>query len=41
MHGRQRNTDIILVRKAERKRPLERPRHSLEDNIRMVLRKVG
>jgi hypothetical protein len=35
-----RNVYIILVRKPEGKRPLERPRCRWEDNIEMDLRKV-
>jgi hypothetical protein len=31
----------VLVGKPEGKRPFERPRHSLEDNIKMDLQKVG
>jgi len=31
----------ILVGKPERKRPLGRPRHRWEDNIKMDLREVG
>jgi hypothetical protein len=31
----------VLVRKSEGKRPLGRPRHRWEDNIRMDLQKVG
>ena len=31
----------VLVGKPEGKRPLERPRRRLEDNIKMVLRVVG
>jgi len=31
----------VLVRKPERKRPLERLRHRWEDNIEMVLQEVG
>jgi hypothetical protein len=30
-----------LVEKLERRRPLERPRHRWEDNIKMDLREVG
>ena len=30
-----------LVRKPERRRPLGRPRHRREDNIKMVLREFG
>jgi hypothetical protein len=31
----------VLVGKPEGKRPLGRPRHRWEDNIKMVLQKVG
>jgi len=31
----------VLVRKSERKRPLERPRRRWEDNIKMELQEVG
>jgi len=31
----------VLVRKPERKRPLGRPRHRWEDNIKMDLQEVG
>jgi hypothetical protein len=31
----------VLMGKAERKRPLQRPRHRWEDNIEMDLQKVG
>ena len=36
-----RNVYRVLVRKPEGKRPLERPRHRWEDNIKMDLREVG
>ena len=36
-----RNVCTVLVRKAEGKRPLGRPRHRWEDNIKMDLREVG
>jgi hypothetical protein len=32
---------MALVGKPEGKRPLGRPRHSLEDDIKMVLEEVG
>jgi hypothetical protein len=32
---------IILVRKPEGKRPLQKPRHRWEDNIRLDLREIG
>jgi hypothetical protein len=31
----------VLVGRLEGKRPLERPRHSYEDNIRMDIREIG
>jgi len=31
----------ILVRKPEGKRPLGRPRHRWEDNIKMYLKEIG
>jgi ribosome biogenesis protein Nip4 len=36
-----RNTHKILVRKPRGKRPLRRPRHKQEDNIRIDLQEVG
>jgi hypothetical protein len=36
-----RNLYIILVGKSEGKIPLGKPRHNLEDNIRMFLRETG
>jgi hypothetical protein len=39
--GEKRNAFKILVGKPERKRPLERPRHSWDDYIRMDLREIG
>jgi hypothetical protein len=39
--GEKRNPYRISVGKPERKRPLGRPRHRWEDNIRMDLRKMG
>jgi hypothetical protein len=36
-----RNAHKILVRKLEGKTPLERPRHSWEDNIELNLKKIG
>jgi hypothetical protein len=38
--GEMRNTYIILVGKHEGKRPLGRPRHRWDDNIRRDLRKI-
>jgi hypothetical protein len=32
---------MVLVGKSERKKPLERPRHKWEDNIKMGLQEVG
>jgi hypothetical protein len=37
----KRNACMILVGKLERKRPLERPRHRWEDNIKMDLRDIS
>jgi hypothetical protein len=39
--GSKRNACRMLVGKPEGKRPLERPRHRWEDNIKMDLREVG
>jgi hypothetical protein len=39
--GEKWNVYMILVGKPEGKRPLGRPRHRWEDNIRMDLREVG
>jgi hypothetical protein len=39
--GEIRNACNILVRKAEGKRPLGKPRRRWEDNIRMDLRETG
>jgi hypothetical protein len=39
--GDMRNVYIILVRKLNRKKPLGRPVHRWEDNIRMDLREIG
>ena len=36
-----RNAYRALVRKPEGEKPLERPRHRWEDNIKMDLREVG
>jgi hypothetical protein len=38
--GEKRNGYRILVGKPERKRPLGRPRHRWEDNIRIDLREM-
>ena len=39
--GERRSAHKILVGKPEAKRPLGRPRHRLEDNIRIDLQEVG
>jgi hypothetical protein len=39
--GEKRNAYRLLVGKAERKRPLGRPRHRWVDNIRMDLLETG
>jgi hypothetical protein len=39
--GEKRNAYNILVGKSEGKRPLRRPRHRWEDNIRMYHREIG
>jgi hypothetical protein len=39
--GEERNAYRLLVEKAERRRPLGRPRRRWLDNIRMDLLKVG
>jgi hypothetical protein len=39
--GERRGTYTILVRKPEGKRPLGRPRHRCEDNIKMDVQEVG
>ena len=39
--GERRGAYKILVGKPEAKRPLGRPRHRLEDNIRLDLQEVG
>jgi hypothetical protein len=40
-YGEDRGVHRVLVGKPEGKRPLGRPRHSLEDNIKMDLQEVG
>jgi hypothetical protein len=40
-NGEKRNAYKILVGKPEGKRPLGRPRHRWEDNIRMDLTEIG
>ena len=39
--GERRSIYRVLVRKPEGKRPLGRPRHRWEDNIKMVFQEVG
>jgi hypothetical protein len=39
--GEGRGVYRVLIGRPEGKRPLGRPRHSWEDNIKMDLRKVG
>jgi hypothetical protein len=39
--GERRGVCRILLGKPEGKRPLERPRHKREDNIKMDLQEVG
>ena len=39
--GKRRAVFRVLVRKPERKRPLGRPRHRWEDNIKMDLQEIG
>jgi hypothetical protein len=41
LHGDTGSTCRILVRKPEGKRPLGRPRHRWDNNIKMYLRQVG
>ena len=42
MHmGEKRGVYRVLVGKPERKKPLERPRHRWEDNIKMDIQEVG
>jgi hypothetical protein len=40
-HGERRGAYRVLVGKPEGKRQLGRPRHRLEDNIKMELQEVG
>jgi hypothetical protein len=40
-NGEEKGTYRVLVGKPEGKRPLGRPRHRWEDNIRMDLQEVG
>jgi hypothetical protein len=39
--GQRRNAYKIWIGKSEGKRPLGRPRHRWEDNIRMDIEKIG
>jgi hypothetical protein len=39
--GEERGVHRVLVGKPEGKRPLERPRHRWEDNIKMGVEEVG
>jgi hypothetical protein len=39
--GEMRNAYKILVGRPEGKKPLRRPRHKWEDNIRIDLREIG
>jgi hypothetical protein len=41
MDGEERSVYRVLVGKSEGKKPLGKPRHRWEDNIRMVLQEVG
>ena len=41
MYGQRRGVYRVLVGRHEGKRPLGRPRHRWEDNIKMDLREVG
>jgi hypothetical protein len=41
MHGRGRGVYRVSVGRPKGKRPLERPRHRWEDNIKMDLREIG
>jgi hypothetical protein len=40
-HGEKRNSCTVLVGKPEGRRSLGRPRHGLEDNIKMDLLEIG
>ena len=40
-YGGKRGVYRVLVEKPEGKRPLGRPRHRWEDNIKMALKEVG
>jgi hypothetical protein len=39
--GEKRNTCMVLVGRPEQKRPLRRPRHRWEDNIKIDLRDIA
>jgi hypothetical protein len=41
MHGEGRSVYRVLVGKLKGKRPLGRPRHRWEDNIKMDLKEIG
>jgi hypothetical protein len=41
MHGEGRGVYRVLVGRPEGKRPLGKPRHRWEDNIKMDLREIG
>jgi hypothetical protein len=41
MHGRDKSANKILVRRPERKKPLERPRHRWKDNIKIAFEKYS
>jgi hypothetical protein len=41
MNGVRRGAYRVLMEKPEGRRPLERPRHRWEDNIKMDLREMG
>jgi hypothetical protein len=41
MHEKKTNAYRVLVRKREGKRPLRKPRHGLEDNVKTELREIG
>jgi hypothetical protein len=41
MHGEKRNACRILMGKPEGKRPIGRPRHRWEDDIKTDLREIG
>jgi hypothetical protein len=39
--GEKRNADRVLLRKSKAGRPLKRPRHRWEGNIKMDLKELG